>query len=99
MEPGFGLVAESIDGPGVRVRRYREDDAADVQASCDDPVSQRFLHMLPRPYTLDDARWWVTDGSRTTFEGGGGSFAIADPASDRLLGGIGITHQRDGNGE
>src|SRR5205823_1451000 len=99
MEPGFGLVAESIDGPGVRLRRYRDEDVPDVQAGCDDPTAQRFMPMLPRPYTLDDARWWVSEGSRAAFHGGGGAFAIADPATDRLLGGIGIIHQRDGSGE
>lgn len=95
----FGLVAESIDGAGVRVRRYREDDIAAVQAACDDPLSQRYLPMLPSPYTFDDADWWVREGSLTAFERGGGNFAIADPATDQLIGGIGITHEQNGNGE
>jgi RimJ/RimL family protein N-acetyltransferase len=95
----FGLVAESIDGAGVRVRRYRDEDAQAVQAACDDPLTQRFLPMLPSPYTMEDAIWWVREGSLPAFERGGGNFAIADPQSDRLLGGIGITHEQNGNGE
>jgi RimJ/RimL family protein N-acetyltransferase len=97
--PRFGLIAESIDGPGVRIRRYRDDDVADVRAGCDDPLTQRFLPLLPSPYTRDDATWWVTQGSLAAFDSGGGNFAIADPATDRLVGGVGVTHQRDGNGE
>ncbi|GIJ69395.1 GNAT family N-acetyltransferase [Virgisporangium ochraceum] len=95
----FGLVAESIDGGGIRVRRYRDDDVPAVQAACDDPLSQRFLPMLPSPYTYDDAVWWVREGSLTAFERGGGNFAIADPATDRLIGGIGITHEQNASGE
>jgi RimJ/RimL family protein N-acetyltransferase len=102
MEPTatrLALAAESIDGAGVRVRRYRDEDVDDVRAGCDDPLTQRFLPLLPSPYTHDDAAWWVTEGSVTSFMSGGGNFAIADPGSDRLLGGIGITHQREGSGE
>lgn len=95
----FGLVAESIDGAGVRVRRYRDEDVPAVQASCDDPLTQRFLPMLPSPYTMEDALWWVREGALPAFERGGGNFAIADPDDDTLLGGIGITHEQNGNGE
>jgi RimJ/RimL family protein N-acetyltransferase len=95
----FGLVAESIDGAGVRVRRYRDEDVPAVRAACDDPVTQRFLPMLPSPYTNEDAVWWVREGSVPAFERGGGNFAIADPDSDHLLGGIGVTHEQNGNGE
>jgi RimJ/RimL family protein N-acetyltransferase len=97
--PQFGLVAESIDGAGVRIRRYADSDAADVQAGCDDPLTQRFLPMLPSPYTREDAIWWITEGSVVAFERGGGNFAVADPRTDRLLGGIGVTHEQNGSGE
>jgi RimJ/RimL family protein N-acetyltransferase len=94
-----GLVAESIDGAGVRVRRYREEDVPAVQAACNDPFTQRFLPMLPSPYTMEDAAWWVREGSLTAFERGGGNFAIADLDNDELRGGIGVTHEQNGNGE
>jgi RimJ/RimL family protein N-acetyltransferase len=105
MEPRFGLVADSIegpqsiDGPAVRVRRYRDDDVPDVQAGCDDPLTQLFLPLLPTPYTRSDAQWWVDEGAGVAFDNGGGNYVIAGRDSDRLLGGIGITHLRDGNGE
>jgi RimJ/RimL family protein N-acetyltransferase len=101
MEPTapIGLPAESIDGHRVRLRRYREEDADDVRAACDDPVTQRFLPLLPTPYTREDALWWITEGSRAVFASGGGAYAVADPATDRLLGGIGLTHLREGAGE
>jgi RimJ/RimL family protein N-acetyltransferase len=93
------LTAESIDGAGVRLRRYRDEDVPDVQAGCDDPLIQRFLPQMPMPYTHADAEWWVVEGSGAAFANGGGNFVIADPETDRLVGGIGVTRYRDGNGE
>lgn len=95
----FGLVAESIDGAGVRIRRYRDEDVPAVQAACDDPLTQRFLPLLPSPYTREDAVWWVREGSQVAFDRGGGNFAIADPRTDQLVGGIGVSHEQNGNGE
>jgi RimJ/RimL family protein N-acetyltransferase len=101
MEPTapIGLPAESIEGHQIRIRRFRDDDAEDVRAGCADPVTQRFLPMLPSPYTLDDACWWINEGSAATFAGGGGAYAVADPVTDRLLGGIGVTYLRERVGE
>src|SRR2546430_8106800 len=94
-----GLPAESIEGHRIRIRRLRGEDAEDVRAGCADPVTQWFLPMLPSPYTLEDARWWINEGSAATFAGGGGAFAVADPTTDRLLGAIGMTHLRERVGE
>src|SRR5205809_5408694 len=101
MEPSapIGLPAESIEGHRVRIRRYRDDDVDEVRAGCSDPVTQLFLPMLPSPYTLDDARWWIGEGSVATFSGGGGAYAVADPTTDLLLGGIGVTNLREHAGE
>jgi RimJ/RimL family protein N-acetyltransferase len=97
---GFAAL-DTIDGPGVRLRRLRKDDADDVTAACSDPLTQRFVLALPSPYTRDDAMWWITEGSVQSFATGGAAFAIADPDTDRLLGAIGITAQagHPGRGE
>ncbi len=84
------MTLEVIDGDGVRLRAYRADDVDDVVGGCDDPVTQRFLPTLPSPYSRVDARWWITEGAPATFAGGGAAYAVADPATDRLLGGVGI---------
>jgi RimJ/RimL family protein N-acetyltransferase len=101
MEPSapIRLPAESIEGHRVRIRRFRDDDAEDIQAACADPVTQRFLPALPNPYSREDALWWIAEGSSVTFAAGGGAYAVADPATDRLLGGIGLTHLRERTGE
>ena len=46
----------------MRLRPFRESDADDVAAGCADPLTQRFMPLLPSPYTRDDALWWISDG-------------------------------------
>ncbi len=38
---------------------WREDDAAAVYAACQDPEIQRWVPVIPRPYTLDHAHTYV----------------------------------------
>jgi RimJ/RimL family protein N-acetyltransferase len=87
-----------LRGETVVLRQFRPDDAPDVAAGCDDPLTQRFLPLLPSPYTLDDAQWWIAEGSRVAFESGGFNVALADPATDRLVGGGGVRAQGHGGG-
>jgi RimJ/RimL family protein N-acetyltransferase len=83
--------AEVIEGDGVRLRPYRlADDVDDVVGGCDDPVTQLFLPLLSSPYTRVDAEWWITVGAPSAFDGGGAAYAVADPRTDRLLGGVGM---------
>ena len=88
-----------IPGAAVLLRPYRLDDAEQIAAGCDDPLTQRFLPLLPHPYRVSDAVWWITEGSQAAFADGGGVYAIADPATDRLLGGIGLHRRAVGKAE
>jgi len=80
---------ETLRGDQVVLRALREDDVPDVAAGCAEPLTQRFLPHLPQPYTLEDARMWITEGAPAASAAGGWAYAIADPATDRLLGGVG----------
>jgi len=44
----------------IVLRPWREDDAEAVYAACQDAEIQRWIPVLPRPYTRDDARAFVT---------------------------------------
>jgi RimJ/RimL family protein N-acetyltransferase len=88
-----------VTGDRVVLRRFRDDDADDLTAACNDELLQRFLPNLPRPYTRDDALFWIRTGSADAFAAGGAGYAIADPASDRVLGAAGATAHTGGNGE
>lgn len=45
---------------GSLLRSWQEGDEAWVFEACQDPDIQRWLPILPRPYTRDDARAFVT---------------------------------------
>jgi RimJ/RimL family protein N-acetyltransferase len=81
---------EPVEGDGVRLRLYRPEDAADVAIACSDPLTRRFLPDLPDPYGPDEARWWIGEGAPAAWSAGGAAYAVVDPATDRLLGGIGV---------
>jgi RimJ/RimL family protein N-acetyltransferase len=85
-----GSPGQIIDGHGVRLRPLQVSDVDDVAAACSDPVTQRFLPHLPSPYTRRDAMWWITDGAPAVWAAGGAAYAVVDPATDRLLGGVGL---------
>jgi len=81
------------------LRRFRTDDADDVAAGCADPLTQQFLSLLPSPYTREDAVWWINEGAPAAFAGGGTAYAMADPDTDRVLGGCGYHPVRSGSYE
>jgi RimJ/RimL family protein N-acetyltransferase len=79
-----------ISGAGVRLRAYRPDDAEAVATGYDDELSRRFLTPLPEPFTLAHAERYLAEGVAAVFADGGVVYAIADPRTDELLGGIGF---------
>jgi RimJ/RimL family protein N-acetyltransferase len=92
-------VDDLVTGDRVVLRRFRPEDADNLVAACNDPMIQRFLSHLPNPYTYDDALSWIHQGSAHAFANGGAGYAIADPATDALLGGAGMGYNRSGTGE
>jgi len=79
----------------IVLRPWRDDDAPRVYAACQDQDLQRWLPDLPRPYTHDDARAFVTDALGL----GPYQFAITERAN--VAGSIGLRigkHQTGGVG-
>ncbi|MFI6132929.1 GNAT family N-acetyltransferase [Micromonospora sp. NPDC051141] len=85
------MTPETIEGYGVRLRPCGPADVPGTVAGCADPETRRFIPRLPDPYDADSARWWITEGAPAARAAGGAAYTIADPASDRLLGSIGLT--------
>ena len=90
---------EQLTGAVVRLRPFRLEDADDLLAGCNDPLTLGFLQQMPSPYTHADAAWWINEGAPAAFAAGGSAHAITDPATDRVIGGVGHHHVRDGAAE
>ncbi len=82
----------TLDGGTVRLRPWRLRDAEQLRAACDDPVTAHFMAQMPTPYTMEHARWWITEGSLEAWQTGGASWAVVDPVTDEVLGGAGLGH-------
>src|SRR5512139_3521488 len=90
---------DQLRDDAVALRPFRPDDEEDLAAGCADPLTQRYLPLLPSPYTLVEARHWITEGAPGAVAAGGWAYAFADPASDRLLGGGGVRLTGHGSAE
>ena len=73
-----------LSDEGILLRPWREEDARVVHAACQDPAIQHWLPNLPRPYTHDDARTFVTSGLGL----GPYQFAVVDEG--HVVGSIGL---------
>jgi len=93
------MIVTPIEGDGVRLRGYHPEDRDAVQISFSDPLTQRFMAGLPEPYTAQRAEWWINEGAPGTFADGGAAYAIADPQTDAVLGGIGLDNVLPGRAQ
>ena len=84
------MIGSTIDAPGVRLRAYRHEDRDAIVAGYNDPTTQEFMPTLPVPFTAEQAEWWIDEGAPALAKAGGVAYAIADPDTDVLLGGIGL---------
>jgi RimJ/RimL family protein N-acetyltransferase len=74
------------------LREIRESDLTDIVEACRDPLTQRFLPLLPSPYTEEDARAFMNrDGTW--------QHIVADPETGRLLGTVGLEERGAGEAE
>jgi RimJ/RimL family protein N-acetyltransferase/nitrite reductase/ring-hydroxylating ferredoxin subunit len=79
----------------VTLRPLRPDDVPAIVAACQDPEIRRWIPMIPIPYADTDGRSYVLMTLQAWHDGTSAEFAIADAATDRLIGSIGI--RRDPN--
>ncbi len=78
------------------LRPWEPADAPAVHAACQDAEVQRWT-TVPSPYTLTDARRWVSEMSPTGWaEGAAASFAVLDATSGALLGAVGLAFRPGG---
>jgi RimJ/RimL family protein N-acetyltransferase len=69
----------------LELRPWHEEDAPAVHTACQDPEIQRWIPVIPRPYTMDDALAFVRGEATPDITH---SLAIAE--SDAVVGAIGM---------
>jgi RimJ/RimL family protein N-acetyltransferase len=73
----------------VTLRPWRDSDQPDIVEACQDPEIQRWT-TVPRPYTPDDAAFFVTIAPELWSERLGMSFAVTATGEDRIVGSLGL---------
>lgn len=81
---------EVISTGSLILRPPSEADAEAITRAQADPVTARYLTLLPQPYTLDDAHAYLKAAEAKWAEGGA-EFAIVDAATGEYLGSFGLT--------
>ena len=79
----------TLSGRRVRLRPWREDDAAAVLAACQDAEIQRWTQ-VPVPYGREHAAEFVGAVAPRTWAAGGALFAVEVPGRDELVGSMGL---------
>ncbi|MCW0212713.1 MAG: GNAT family N-acetyltransferase [Pseudonocardia sp.] len=77
-------------GERVRLRAHVDADVPRIVEACTDRRSRRWLPTLPHPYTADEARRFLRTCRLDEALGRRVSWAVADPADDRLLANVTI---------
>ncbi|MGA8209407.1 MAG: GNAT family N-acetyltransferase [Nocardioidaceae bacterium] len=92
-------IIPTLGGDPVRLREVREDDLPRIVEACRDERTQYWLGQLPRPFTAEHARGWLQETAAQQAAGTALTWAMADPATDLLLGCVnafGIKPGREG---
>jgi RimJ/RimL family protein N-acetyltransferase len=89
------LPREEIVADRLTLRPTDERDVDDILLACQDEESQRFLPLLPSPYTRADAEFWVGEGAPARWAAGAAQFTIVEHG--RLAGSIGIPRHDPAN--
>jgi RimJ/RimL family protein N-acetyltransferase len=77
-------------GERVRLRPHTEADVLRIVEACTDPRTRHWLATLQHPYTEDAAREFVLGCRLAESLGQKVTWAVADPADDRLLANISV---------
>jgi RimJ/RimL family protein N-acetyltransferase len=88
--PALPSAPPPLGDGAIVLRPYAETDVPDLVKACSDPETQRWLFMLPTPYTASDGREFLAQAATGWEQEHAAFYCIADAASDRLLGGIAL---------
>jgi RimJ/RimL family protein N-acetyltransferase len=79
-----------LESPRLRLRPLRLDDAEELTAQLQDPVIARWTNSIPWPYSIDDARTYLSTRAAADETGESFVWAMVEKATERLAGTIGL---------
>ena len=95
--PGFEPV--TLEGKGIRLRKWRHTDADRIVAACSDERTRHWLaDSLPSLYTLEHAHSYIAGISEQARNRKALGWCVADSHSDLCLGAISVMNLRDALG-
>lgn len=86
----------TVAGDGVTLRLWRASDVDVLVKACNDAAIVRFLTNIPSPYTEEAARQWTAEGAPAAWRAGGAAFAVTDPSTAEVVGGVGLGNLQTG---
>ncbi len=91
----------TLQGKLIALRKLRRSDADSIQRHANNRDIARFLPRLPFPYTLQEARKWITLTPRLAREDKAYNLGIEDVESGKIVGMIGLRsiNRQDRNAE
>ncbi len=84
------LDAATLEGPGVRLRAFREEDADRVVEACSDERTRTWLGRMPSPYDAEHALRYVRGRTEQRATGDGLTWAVTEPDTDVVIGSVEI---------
>lgn len=85
---GRWLTVPVLDGGRVRLRPLAPGDVPRIVEASSDEHTRHWLGRTPSPYTEENALEWLESVTEAAATGRGVSWAVADPATDVLLGSV-----------
>src|SRR3954447_22692452 len=74
----------------VRLRPWTAEDVPAIAAACAEEEIARWMHLIPQPYTEDDARAFLAGARAAWSDGTAATFAVVEEATGALAGSIGM---------
>lgn len=88
----------TLAAAAVRLRPHQETDVPRVVEACSDERTSYWLGTLPAPYGEEHARAYLEASAEQVAAGDAVHWAVADPASDLLVGSISLMDLTSGSG-
>ena len=90
VQPVLPVDQPTLEGHGLRLRPYRDDDLKSMMGIVNDSEALRWITVLPSPYEESDARSFLASMGSRWRDRHEAAFAVVDSQDDSFLGGLSV---------